>query len=49
MVEFYCDEVFGGWEGCVPHVVIQKASCSGRTSGSPVLYLNDPMVSNEVM
>ena len=23
-MEFYCDEVFGGWEGCVPHVVIQK-------------------------
>ena len=22
MVEFYCDEVFRGWEGCVPHVVI---------------------------
>ena len=26
MVKFYCDELFGGWEGCVPRVVVDACA-----------------------
>ena len=26
MVKFYCDERFGGWEGCVPRVVVDACA-----------------------
>ena len=26
MQMFYCDEVFGGWEGCVPRVVVDSCA-----------------------
>ena len=26
MQTFYCDEVFGGWEGCVPRAVVDACA-----------------------
>ena len=26
MVKFYCDEQFGGWEGCVPRAVVDACA-----------------------
>ena len=26
MVKFYCDERFGGWEGCVPRAVVDACA-----------------------
>ena len=30
MQTFYCDEVFGGWEGCVPRAVVAEERLRGR-------------------
>ena len=30
MQMFYCDEVFGGWAGCVPRAVVAEERLRGR-------------------
>ena len=30
MQTFYCDEVFGGWAGCVPRAVVAEERLRGR-------------------
>ena len=30
MQMFYCDEVFGGWEGCVPRAVVAEERLRGK-------------------